>query len=243
MILKIILFGFFAAILLWLLRWRKSGWTLAVLSLCLLWAAGSGLLPGLLGARLQSPYSHRLASEPWGARNLIVLLGGGIVSVPGQQEAEPSMAAYSRIVEAVRLYRLCKTAGGECHILVSGGKLPGQTASEAEVYATQMRQLGVTASDILTEPNSRNTFANARFSSKIIASNPYDHVVLVTSGLHMRRALLYFAHFGVFPQPSRSDYIRAPFSILPTAYNLVVMDFVLREYEGFLRYFIYNFMG
>ena len=241
MILGIITFGFFVALALWLLRWRKSGWVFAILSLALLWAAGSGLLPGWLGERLQSPYSHRPASEPWGQRNLVVLLGGGLVSVRG--EAEPSVAAYSRIVEAVRLYRLCKAGSGECQILVSGGKLPGQSTSEAEVYAMQMRHLGVAASDIQSEPDSLNTFANARLSSKIIASNNYDHIVLVTSGLHMRRALLYFAHFGVFPRPSRSDYIRASFSIVPSAYNLLLMDHVLHEYKGLLRYHIYNFMG
>lgn len=241
MILGIITFGFFVALALWLLRWRKSGWVFAILSLALLWAAGSGLLPGWLGERLQSPYSRRVASEPWGQRNLIILLGGGLVSARG--EAEPGIAAYSRIVEAVRLYRFCKAGSVECQILVSGGKLPGQSVSEADVYAAQMRSLGVAASDILSEPDSLNTFANARLSRKIIASKHYDHIVLVTSGLHMRRALLYFAHFGVFPRPSRSDYVRASFSIVPSAANLLLTDRVLHEYEGLLRYPIYNFMG
>jgi hypothetical protein len=48
-----------------------------------------------------------------------------------------------------------------------------------------------------------------------LRGQPFDKLFLVTSGLHLRRALLYFGHFGVYPTPCAADRITPLLSILP----------------------------
>ncbi len=67
--------------------------------------------------------------------------------------------------------------------------------------------------------------------------------MLVSSGIHLRRGLIYFAHFGVGATPVRADYLRAVWSWLPLSYNFVLADLALHEYTGIARYHVYNAMG
>jgi len=68
-------------------------------------------------------------------------------------------------------------------------------------------------------------------------------VVLVTSGFHMRRSVLYFSHFGVHAQAVRSDYVGARLNPLPLAANFMALDIALHEYAGLWRYRIFNLLG
>jgi uncharacterized SAM-binding protein YcdF (DUF218 family) len=68
-------------------------------------------------------------------------------------------------------------------------------------------------------------------------------VVLVTSGFHLRRSVLYFSHFGVQAQAVRADYVGAQLSPLPQAFNFLALDLALHEYAGLWRYRIYNLFG
>jgi uncharacterized SAM-binding protein YcdF (DUF218 family) len=67
--------------------------------------------------------------------------------------------------------------------------------------------------------------------------------VLVTSGIHLQRSLLYFAHFGIAPQPVAGDWVRANSLFVPVAWNFVLADLTLHEYLGILRYRVYNMLG
>jgi len=79
--------------------------------------------------------------------------------------------------------------------------------TEAEDYRAEMLRLGIEDSDIVPEGRSLNTFQNAEFTEEILRGQPFDRLFLVTSGLHLRRALLYFGHFGVYPTPCAADRI------------------------------------
>lgn len=84
---------------------------------------------------------------------------------------------------------------------------------------------------------------NAQYSAPLLSAHPVGRTLLVTSGIHIRRSLLYFAHFGVAAQPIRADYVSAMPSTLPVAYNFLVTHLALHEYAGLLRYHVYEFMG
>lgn len=58
---------------------------------------------------------------------------------------------------------------------------------------------------LLLETRSQNTWQNAQYSADLLKSHPVDQVFLVTSGLHPRRGVLYFARFGIHGQPVRAD--------------------------------------
>ena len=225
-----------------LLNWRRATAIAIMATLIAFEAVGSGLIPSLLLATLQSTAVVK-DSPAWGERNVIVVLGDGTARLPSQSIVRPSVLAYSRILETIRLYVLAKQSDHQCAILISGGDASGTGITEADDYRTEMVQLGVADTDILLERRSLNTFQNAEFTEAILRGQRFDKLFLVTSGLHLPRALLYFSYFRIYPTPCAADYIVPQMSVIPISYNLTIADFAAHEYIGMLRYYIYNFLG
>jgi uncharacterized SAM-binding protein YcdF (DUF218 family) len=242
MTLDVLLVLILLAIALALLRWRRCSRAALALAVVLLLAAGCGPLPNWLLARLQSDYAAP-APIAWGQRNAIVLLGAGTVRVAGAGKVEASLFSYGRIDKAAALYRECRQAGRQCKVEVSGGDARGLGQSEAAIYAGNLQQLGVDPADLLLEPRSMNTWQNAQFSAPLLQAYGADRVLLVSSGYHLRRGMLYFAHFGIRATPVRADYVSGVMSWLPLSYNLTMADLALHEYAGIARYHWYNAMG
>ncbi len=88
-----------------------------------------------------------------------------------------------------------------------------------------------------------NTWQNAQFSRAVLEQYKPERTVLVSSAIHLRRSLLYFAHFGMTPIPARADDLQATASPLPMAYNFALTDFALHEWIGIARYYVYNALG
>lgn len=224
----------------WRLHWRRTGGTLTGLALVVLLLAGCGPLPRWLLGQLQDGYATRF--HDWGQRNVIVLLGAGTVQ-GDHGPLEPGLFAHGRMLRAVMLYRDCKASGAACVIEASGGDARHLGTSEATVYARQLHALGIPASDLLLEPRSMNTWQNAQFSTPLLAHLHADRLLLVSSAFHLRRAQLYFDHFGIHAIPIRGDYLHAPLSWLPQAYAMTLTDLALHEYIGMLRYHVYQALG
>ena len=223
------------------LKWRRIGvvaWGLAVL---LFLVEGSGLLPSWLLRGLQEPYAQRPAIA-WAPHNAIVLLGAGTVRTPGGT-VEPTLFANGRIDEALALYRDCKASGNDCKLEVSGGDALHTGKSEATVYGERLQALGMPVADLLLEPRSMNTWQNAQFSAPLLHDYGAQRVLLVSSATHLRRASLYFAHFGIHAVPVRGDWLKARMGWWPQSWNFMVTDLVLHEYVGIVRYRLYNALG
>ena len=193
-----------------LFRRRKTAAIAISVTLIAFEAVGSGWIPSLLLGSLQLMSFE--GNPTWGDRNIIIVLGDGTVRLPGRSMVKPSALAYSRILEAVRLYSLAKKSNHKCTILISGGDASGTGMTEADVYRAEMVQLSVVDSDILLERRSINTFQNAEFTESMLRKQQFDKLFLVTSGLHLRRALLYFGHFSIYPTPCAADYVVPPIS-------------------------------
>jgi uncharacterized SAM-binding protein YcdF (DUF218 family) len=105
-----------------------------------------------------------------------------------------------RTREAIRLARLFPSA----KLVVTGG-------SQQE-YAIAREQLGPR---IVVEPQARNTYENAFFTRRLVQPQPGDRWLVVTSAMHMPRAMGAFRGVG-FPvepwpirdlQPTGSDSV------------------------------------
>ena len=221
-------------------RRRMAGVALA-LAASLFLATGCGLLPARLLHGLQAPYARR-AAVAWAPRSAIVLLGAGTVRA-GDGAVEPTVFAYGRIDAALALYRQCKAAGGDCKLEVSGGDALHTGEPEATAYADELRRLGVPSADLLLEPRSLNTWQNAQFSAPLLRGYGAGRVVLVSSAVHLRRASLYFAHFGIHATPVRGDWLVPRMGWWPQSWNFAVADAALHEYVGVWRYRLYNALG
>lgn len=229
-----------AAVLLLLAGWRRLSVAIVLLLLLVLGLTGTSPLPQRLLSELQEPFVD-LPPPDWGERNAIVVLGSGTVEIGN--EANPSLTGFGRIETAVSAWRECKQAGRVCVVVVSGGDPHGKGIAEADVLADSLRELGVPEEDILRDPQSRNTFENARLTRRLLSQRNFDREFLVTSGYHMQRSLLFFRHFGLNPQPLPALMLQAGPTWLPVAGNVATADAVLHEYLGLLQYRIYNALG
>lgn len=231
-------------LLAFLLRRRRPAAARAAVALMVLLivAVGCGPVPSWLMRGLQGDYAATPATH-WQARNAIVLLGAGTFRDPAHGTLEPSFFANGRILAAVAQYQSCRASGGECKVLASGGDALRNGAPEAAVYRDALVRAGVPAADVVLEDRSLSTWHNAQYSKPILAAYAPQHIVLVTSGLHMRRSLLYFAHFGLTPEPVRGDLIEPLWSFYPLSWNFTVADAALHEYVGIARYHVYNALG
>ena len=165
----------------------------------LLWLGGSRWVAVSLVHSLESQYSG--AADPASAPAVVVLGGGTLPATPPRTAVELGGAG-DRLLEAARLYR----AGKAPRIVVSGGRIGwSRTHSpESTDMAEVLEFLGVPRAAILQEPRSRNTYENAIETRRLLAAEGIDRVLLVTSALHMPRAVALFrgAGFDVgFPHP------------------------------------------
>ena len=225
-----------------LLQWRATSTFLSLVLISSFVLIGSGLIPRYLLNDLQTDYESKPDIQ-WSGNNAIVLLGAGTQLIKSTQEFEPAFFSFGRINEAASQYKDCAKTQTICTVIISGGDAQNNGVTEAEVYQQQLLRLGVPIRDIIQEPNSVNTWKNAQLTSDLMKHHKFDNIVLVSSGLHIRRSELYFNHFGLNVIPVRADYMAAQVSWLPLWYNFAVTDFALHEQIGFARYNIYNFMG
>ncbi|MCH9689939.1 MAG: YdcF family protein [Gammaproteobacteria bacterium] len=188
-------------------------------------------LPDWMIARLESEYSYVKqvdAAVPW-----VVVLGGGVAENLSLPAAEVlSGPSVKRVLEGVRLYRQLPHA----KLIVSGG------GSKHVAYAEAMRQasftdwLGVPQANTVLETDSINTADEARFIQPMIGSAPF---YLVTSALHMPRAMRLFEKQNMHPIAAPCQYLFIPSEVkkpwrrvLPTASNLMRFNVAWHEYLG-----------
>ena len=111
------------------------------------------------------------------------------------------------------------------------------------MYARWLGELGVPEADLVLECDSVNTWQNARCVAGLLPAWAPDRVVLVSSGLHVRRAMLYLRHFGIDAVPRRADVALARRAWLPLAFNFLMADLAVHECLGIARYRILRALG
>ena len=91
-------------------------------------------------------------------------------------------------------------------VLSGGADLAFSATTEAEAMRELMLDFGVDNEAMLLETRSRNTLENARLSVNILNERDVDTVILVTSALHMQRALAKFKDEGIGVIPAATDH-------------------------------------
>jgi uncharacterized SAM-binding protein YcdF (DUF218 family) len=184
-------------------RFARAGWRLAVASLVLI--AMIGFLP--LGKVLSLPLENRFPR--WDAAGAaptgIIVLGGAInahkLATRGEvgiNEAAERVVAVPALAKRYPAARIIYS-GGDAGLFVHNG-------SEADVVTDLFESLGVPASRLILEGRSRNTAENAIYSKALAQPKPGERWLLVTSALHMPRAIGAFRQAGFTVEAYPVDY-------------------------------------
>jgi uncharacterized SAM-binding protein YcdF (DUF218 family) len=166
----------------------------------------------------------------------IVVLGGS-VAVPESPRIDIELTGNSdRILHAARLYR----AGKAPVVIATGGA--EDTQPEAYSMKALLAEWGVPKKKVIIETESLNTYRNAVNSKPLLDKRKIKRVLLVTSAIHMPRALATFRTLGINAIPSPTDYMetdRKKYEIknfLPDIDALGKTSLAVKEYLGAIVY-------
>jgi uncharacterized SAM-binding protein YcdF (DUF218 family) len=228
--------GLLVALLLWRFRGRASHrlWRagLVVEFVCIALATPLGASALIAIQENRAPMPDRCAApQP----SVVVLLAGGVRRVPTDARDIGALSAPSvrRTIDAVALVRDHPDAE-----LVITGSREDETVPESEVMAELARRMGVRAEAIRIEPTALTTWQNAM---RVRAMDPAlpARIWLVTSALHMPRALIAFRAAGFEPCSWPGDFLYAPFEardVLPRGSAVANSEAALHEMVGELVY-------
>lgn len=217
-----------------------------MLALCILWIGGNSWVTTSLTRSLEWQY---VPPDELPQAEVLVVLGGGMASAQYPRSTVEVNSAGDRVIYAAWLYH----QGVAPHILVSGGAIPWleERTSPAEDMSQLLLMLGVPEEAIWQEDQSQNTYENALYSREVLAAQGIDRIVLVTSAMHMPRAVGLFEHQGFEVIPMPTDYsvteiswrhlwepniANQVFNFFPTVHNLQDTTVALKEYLGLLVY-------
>lgn len=171
----------------------------------------------------------------------VAVILGGISDFDGNYNMLEFNESSDRIIHAIKLYK----QGFVKKILLSGGTgtMIGLDIREAPNLKKYLIEIGIIEKDIIIEKESRNTMENAKYSA-LILNRDFENgkFLLVTSALHMRRALLCFEKQGIkissfscdFSMSERKFYFDHLF--LPEAEILERWENLIHEWIGYIIY-------
>ena len=192
-----------AAIAKYLRSERVFRWVI-VMSLLFFLLTATSPLPDLMVNRLERQYQSfevRIGQRLAGPVNILVLGGGHIADPDLPATNQLSTSALTRLVEGVRLHRLIP----DSRIITSGYGGFSETA-QADILAEAAMALGVDQGDIARMNTPINTFQEALEYKRLYANDSIP-LILVTSAVHMPRAMLIFNNRGLDPVAAPTEFI------------------------------------
>jgi uncharacterized SAM-binding protein YcdF (DUF218 family) len=238
--LTVALFAWLAAGVLRIARAPRSALACAVAAFIVLWVGSTPWLADTMSAQLEGRYPA-LTPQATPNADAILVLGGAVSGVKLPERPTLMLGpASTRVWHAAALYK----AGKAKWIVVAAGNRPAQALeqTEADAIAEMLVQLGVPRTAIVEERESRTTRDNARNALPILERLGARRVLLVTSALHMPRAMKTFVSIWTSrgPQliPAVTDVRGPPAGLqplelwFPSLDALLVVTRALKEFAG-----------
>ena len=164
----------------------------------------------------------------------VVVLGSGHVSDPRLPvTSQIGGGSLFRLTEGIRIYRHLPGS----RLILTGG--PGfDTVPNAEIVAAVAVEIGIKKDDLVVLSEPADTREEAVCVKKIIGADPF---VLVTSGVHMPRAMKIFRDEGMNPLPAPTEFAFPhrkkldPATLFPTAGGLGCTEWAMYEFIAALQ--------
>ena len=219
--------------------------TFLLFALCILFLGGNRWVSMSLVRSLEQRY---LPPKELARADVAVILGGGTDAPQYPRTTVELNGAGDRVIYGFKLYKDQIVP----RLIVTGGNAEWQgefSTSPAQDMAALYDMFGVPKDAVILEPDSLNTYEDAQYTAKIIQAAEYQKVILVTSALHMPRAVRLFQQAGIVVTPTPVDYtitdqewkdLWSPtaenilINLMPTSANLKSTTSSLKEYIGML---------
>lgn len=227
-----------------LLLWRQRAaasarWLCALATLFLAASACPFLANGVL-ALLERRAAAQADCARLPAGSVFIVLAGGIDRAAGNTEdiGHLSEDSYRRTISGVHLAEPVP----DSRLVVSGGY--GGHVREADLMRTLAQALGMPAGRITEDRDSHTTYGNAQQVKLLLAELPGRPAYLVTSAMHMPRALATFRSAGLQVRACPVDFRHAEpeglDAIVPRVDALLKTSDAVRE---ILAYLVYSIQG
>jgi uncharacterized SAM-binding protein YcdF (DUF218 family) len=207
-------------------RYRLAGGLLGA-AVFWLWLCCTPAFASWLQQGLAHPYPLMEASA-YPRVDAIVVLGGGKLPRSGIDWStdDPDTQA-TRLGFGLQLFQNARAGT----ILLSG-------SDQSQKMALKLEEQGVPASALETEDTSENTHQNALYSAAMLKHENLQRILLVTSGIHMPRAMASFARQGliVIPAPALDPGLQMSHPWWPERAALTLTARCLREHLGMWGY-------
>lgn len=228
-------------------KWKRAQHIFIWVTLILLFVAGNRWVSMSLARSLEW---RNLPAETIPTADAILVLGGGTEPMLYPRSDVELNSAGDRVLYAADLFNQKKAP----YILLSGGRiswLGEQSSSPAEDMKQILLRFGIPPEKLWLQTESRNTQEDALYSMKILKDKNVKRVLLVTSAMHMPRALFLFKDSGFEIIPAPTDYtvtrqgwneLTHPdinsfvINLIPNASSLSLTTTVLKEYIGMIVY-------
>jgi len=192
------------------------------------------------GGWLENRHSQQTPNLEKPTVDAIVVLGGHVQGNRANWfEPYDRQSVISRESRAASLY----FAGRAPLILLSGGALEGNI-SDTATMARSLQQMGIPAEAIVQETQSQNTLENAELTDQTLSALQKKRILLVTSAIHMPRAMLAFESTSIeawpAPLPAQIKWNSPPQRSIwqPDLQTLLASRSIIKEYAGLLFYWV-----
>ena len=196
--------------------------------------AAVGILP--IGSGLALPLEDRFPrwDATRGPPTGFIVLGGGVIKTEiSADRGEIAVGSSAdRIIAAVELARRYPNA----RVIFVG-------RDEADFVIRFFEKLGVAQGRIIVEGKSRNTVENAEFAKQLVMPKPGERWLLVTSAMHMPRAVGVFRKAGfavdAYPVDYQTGNAQDLWTLSPSLMGGIgIMDRTVREWNGLFVYWL-----
>lgn len=217
--------------------WRKRLATKAILGgFFLLFIITTPFVPNFLVKNLENRYpvfSVKQIKKDNRPIHILVLGGGHTYDERLPANNQLSSGALVRLTEGIRLNRVI--SGSE---LITSGYGGDEEITQAEVLANSAVLLGVNPSVIKMQNSPVNTWMEATEYKRLNGDSA--QLIVVTSAIHMPRAIYLFRKAGLDPIAAPTNHIlkygksSTVFNWLPSAQYISKTDAAIHEYVGLL---------
>ena len=176
-----------------------------------------------------------------------IVLGGGMITIDAQNKRMTFRNNVDRMLQAVELYKKGKI---KKMLFSSGaGSLIYRDMLESALLKKYLVSIGIPDSVILVDSLSDNTYQNAIYSKQILKKNcPNGKYLLITSSIHMRRAMGCFKKAGIniVPYSTNKQIGRFVFDfkhyLIPSIEAFGAWDSLIHELVGCIVYRIKGYL-